>query len=152
LVPVHAVPHALQLFRSLSVSTHEPPQQVCPALQTLPHEPQLFSSVVVSKHAEPQQSDAGVVPPIVQSIVHEPHVVALLASSTQWPLQHAVPVPHTVPHAPQLSGSVATWNVSSIVMSQSLSRPSHASAVMPRATHWRLPPRQSMKPSAQSPV
>jgi hypothetical protein len=95
----HAFPHAPQLARLVSVSTHDPPHDVCPgghAAQTplrqicaegqaLAHPPQFAGSCEVSTHALPQR----VLPP--------------LQSSAHAPAEHTSPGGHALPHAPQFA-------------------------------------------------
>jgi hypothetical protein len=63
-VPLHVVPHAPQLAKSVLVSLHTPLQLLCPAAQHRPsthvllqlwlHPPQCARSVFVSTHSVPQ--------------------------------------------------------------------------------------------------
>jgi hypothetical protein len=53
-LPIHAFPHAPQLFKSVNVSLQEL-EQHCPVLQALPQPPQLFESLAVPTHVELQQ-------------------------------------------------------------------------------------------------
>lgn len=72
--------------------------QVSPAGQALPHAPQFFVSVVVSEQPEVQQSSVPVQtgPPLQ------------VAGAWHVPPLHVSPVAQTLPHAPQLFGSVLT--------------------------------------------
>jgi hypothetical protein len=54
--PRQTLPQDPQLFESVAVSTHPPPQHSCPAPHALPQAPQLFGSVCVSTHPLPQQA------------------------------------------------------------------------------------------------
>jgi len=52
--PLHVLPHPMQFARSESGSTHMLLQQSWPPLHAWPHAPQLFASLVVLAHAELQ--------------------------------------------------------------------------------------------------
>jgi hypothetical protein len=102
LVPgtVHALPQAPQLLTSDVTSTHvpeqffwrpgqthTPPWHGSPAAQAWPQPPQLAESVWVSTH----------------SLLHG---VSLALAQAHWLALQVAPAPgHTIPHAPQLSGS-----------------------------------------------
>ena len=99
-------PQAPQLFASVAVLTHEPPQltwpagheatvqtpetQDWPAPQTVPHAPQLFGSFIVLTH-EP----AHTICPVAQ----------LLPPGVQAPLMQGTVLAHAAPQAPQFEGS-----------------------------------------------
>jgi hypothetical protein len=100
---MHVLPQPPQLFESFVVFTHAPLHVVgtpaghahVPLLQfppnghCTPHMPQFAESLVLSVHTPLQLSGNGVV-----------------QLRTHWPPLHTVPAPQTIPHIPQLFGSV----------------------------------------------
>jgi hypothetical protein len=102
--PEHTVPHAPQLLRSLSVSTHCPPQLAVPVGQAqtaathvmgaghaTAQLPQLSGSLATSTQLEPHWSCPGGHPP-----------------ASHAPAAQTWPAAHTVPHVPQLAPSPCT--------------------------------------------
>jgi hypothetical protein len=108
----------MQFAWSDSGSMHALLQHIWPPLQTCPQAPQLFTSVVVSAQDVLQQVfavDGHVMPHPVQFISSE-------LSSTQLPLQHALPAPQPWPHVPQFVPLDCRSMPSSTEPSQSSSR------------------------------
>jgi hypothetical protein len=115
-----ALPQKPQLFGSVVVSAHPPPQHICPAPHVLPQEPQLFGSDCVSTHPLPQHicspSHVGMHAPLLQvsqapqSAWPPPQLpdASQCERQLQTPASQA-PDAQTWPHWPQLFGSVSRF-------------------------------------------
>jgi hypothetical protein len=83
----HRLPQAPQLFGSVWVFTHAPPQQAgVLAGQTLPHAPQFWVSDWMATHVPRQQAW-----PVGQTCRQLPQLLASFMRLAHTPLQHAIP-------------------------------------------------------------
>jgi hypothetical protein len=102
----HAFPHAPQFMMSALVSRHIPPQsivavghvqtpatQLCIGAHAVPHAPQFIESVWMSVHTGEPPAGVHTIRGALQVSAHEP-------------LSQNIPPAQTVPHAPQLFGSL----------------------------------------------
>lgn len=146
---LHAFVHVPQCFGSFFVSTHCPPQQVCPDIHVVPQAPHDVPSCMVSTHMPLQHVD-----PLAQ--VGAPQAPQLFSSScrlTHLPAQHELPAAQLVPHAPQFAVSACKLKPSSSLPSQSSSVPLQLSAAAAGVvTHVSSVPRHCSVPFLQMPM